>query len=185
MSKPSLAIILLEDSRQQQLIRKYLKKLSLKPHEMRFYSSPAGQGSAEGWVRRSFAEQISAYRNRQAKAASFLIVVIDADNHSVQERLAQLAQALKNAGKPPIDPGRDQVARLVPKRNIETWILCLNDQVVDEETNYKSPRDDWSELIAHAAEILAQRTSSAASGDVYLDSLRSGISELKRLKFRG
>jgi len=50
----------------------------------------------------------------------------------------------------------ESVARLVPKRNIETWTLCLNAGTVDEETDYTP---------AH-----------------YIDSLRLGIKELKQLK---
>jgi hypothetical protein len=37
--------------------------------------------------------------------------------------------------KQAVDVTREQIARLVPKPNIETWILCLNGQAVDEDTD--------------------------------------------------
>jgi hypothetical protein len=54
--------------------------------------------------------------------------------------------------KQAVDVTREQIAQLVPKPNIETWILCLNGQAVDEDTDYKRRRDDWTELIHEAAE---------------------------------
>jgi len=60
--------------------------------------------------------------------------------------------------KQAVDVTREQIARLVPKRNIETWILCLNGQAVDEDTDYKRRRDDWTELIPEAAETLSKWT---------------------------
>ena len=34
-----------------------------------------------------------------------------------------------------LDVEHEQIARLVPKRNVETWILCLNGQAADEDTD--------------------------------------------------
>jgi hypothetical protein len=48
----------------------------------------------------------------------------------------------------------EEIARLVPKRNIETWILCLNDVQVNEDADYKRTHDDWTELIRTAAGTL-------------------------------
>lgn len=114
-------------------------------------------GSAEHWVRKTFAQEVSACRNRHAKTA--LVVIVDADSGTVQARLKQLDQELQDAGKDSVDPASDQIARLVPKRNVEAWILCLNHKVVDEATNYKK-KDDWSKLIPQAAETLFQWTQS-------------------------
>jgi hypothetical protein len=129
VSKPSQVIVLVEDDHQEMLVYRYLKKRGLRT---RIESSPSGKGSAESWVRKSFAKEVSAYRIRQAKASTALIVVIDADTHTVLDRLNQLDQALRDAGKQRIDAGAEQIARLVPKRNVETWILCLTGQEVDE-----------------------------------------------------
>lgn len=80
-----------------------------------------------------------------------LIVVIDADRLLVQERLAQLDHNLDEAQANRIRPVAEQIARLIPRRNIETWILCLNDVPVDEENDYKKTRNDWPTLIRSGA----------------------------------
>lgn len=133
MPKPSRIIILVEDKRQQNLIMRCLRRVGLEMHAFRFISTPSGSG--EQWVREQFPSEVAAYRTRQA--ATKLIVVIDADMRSVHERLRQLDQALQRSGARPIDPGTEEIARLVPKRNVETWILCLNDRDANEEADYK------------------------------------------------
>ncbi len=165
------------------LVYRYLMKCGLKASAVRIEPSPSGEGSAESWVRKRFVKEVNAYRVRQAKAATALIVVIDADTGSVQDRWAQLDQELSDAGKDTVG-SREQIARLVPKRNIETWVLCLNEQVVDEETDYKKRRDDWNELIPQASERLFQWTRPEAELPNHcIASLRNGVEELSRLTF--
>jgi DNA polymerase III psi subunit len=180
MSRSScLVIVVLEDDHHKMLIYRYLKKSGLREHEIRIERSPSGEGSAENWVRKTFIKETNVYRNRHARTK--LIVVIDADRYTVQERLQQLDRALRDSGKQPVDTAAEQIARLVPKRNVETWILCLNEHQVDEETDYKD-RDDWSELIPRAAEALLQWPRSHDGPPLHcVDSLRIGLKELERL----
>src|SRR5208282_6324826 len=138
-------IAVLEDARHEMLTRRYLKKRGVGEREMRIERSPSGEGNAEGWVRKTFVKEVNVYRGRHAKTA--LIVVIDADTQTVQERWRQLDQALEDGGKKRLDVEHEQIARLVPKRNVETWILCLNGQAADEDADYKRRRHDWNELI--------------------------------------
>ena len=184
MPKPSQVIVLVEDERHEMLVRRYLRRRGMELHQMTFVPFPSGKGSAEQWVRSRFAKEVSAYRNRihGRKAATALIVVIDADAHTVDERLAQLAQALREAGGQPLD-GKERVARLVPRRNVETWILCLNEHHVDEVTDYKGRRSDWNELVPVASETLFQWTRPNAPVPGYcIDSLAKGIAELRRIE---
>lgn len=184
MSKPSLVILLVEDDHQRILIRRYLVNRGLGQREIRIEQSPSGRGSAESWVRRMFVKNVAAYRRRQARAASALIVVIDADAHTVQERLEQLDLGLRVAGKPSVSEG-EQVARLVPKRNVETWILCLNQHRVAEDRDYKQSRDDWGGLISPAANTLAQWVHQQPEPpNNCVPSLREGINELRLLNLR-
>jgi hypothetical protein len=111
------------------------------------------------------------------------LIIIDADNSTLPERLAQLGRKLQDAG---IEPIRDaeQVARLIPRRTIETWILCLNLIEVEEETDYKRTGNDWSELIPLAAEALyAWSRPNSHVPDNCIPSLQHGLSELRRLDF--
>jgi hypothetical protein len=184
MSNPSWVIALVEDERHNMLIYRYLINCGLKRHAITVKKSPSGWASAENWVRREFVRETTEYRRRQARARTALIVIIDADIYTVQDRLNQLDEALKESGKQTV--GRsEQIARLVPKRNVETWILCLcNEEPVSEEEDYKNRRNDWNELIPPAARTLCQRTrSSTAPPNHCVSSLRIGVRELKRLRF--
>ena len=84
MSNPSQVILVVEDDHHKMLVPRYLMKCGLKGHEIRIEPSPSGAGSAESWVRKRFVKEVSAYRSRQAKARTALIVVIDADAFTVQ-----------------------------------------------------------------------------------------------------
>lgn len=184
MSKSSrvYVIVVLEDTRHEMLARRYLKRRGMGERDMRIERSPSGEGNAEGWVRRTFVKEVNVYRSRHAKTA--VIVVIDADTHTVQERWRQFDQALQDGGKQRVDVVHEQIARLVPKRNVETWILCLNGHAVDEEADYKRTRDDWHDLIPQAAGTLlewARQIPRLPSGCI--DSLQKGVTELNRLTF--
>ncbi len=180
MSKPSLVIVLVEDEHHEMLIRRYLTRLELDPHKIRLRRSPAGKGSAEAWVRDAFVQEVEIYRNRRARADTQLMVMVDADNHTVQFRLNQLDDALRNAQKEPVGQD-DQIARLVPRRNIETWILCLNDEVVDEETDYSQEHRDWKTLIISGSETMFNWTRQIQPPDSCIDSLRRGVEGLRQL----
>jgi hypothetical protein len=178
VSKRCLVVAIVEDEHHRMLIYRYLLKRGMWP--IRIEISPSGRGSAENWVRKTFVKEVSAYRRRHAQTA--LLVVIDADTVTVQHRQQQLDQALRDSGKDIVDPARERIARLVPKRNVETWILCLNGHEVDEERNCKNEHHAWNDLIPVAAETLFQWTrSNAESPDPSIDSLRNGVKELKRL----
>ncbi len=184
MSKSSrvYVIVVLEDDRHKMLASRYLKKRGMGDREIRIERSPSGEGNAEGWVRKMFVKEVNRYRSRHAKTA--LIVVIDADTHTVQDRWRQLDRALEDGGKQRVDVEHEQIARLVPKRNIETWILCLNGQAVDQETDYKKTRHDWNDLVPPAAETLFQWTHQKPELPNHcIDSLRVGIGELRLLTF--
>ena len=183
MPEPSWVIVVVEDERHEMLVRRYLRRVGMEGHQVRFERSPSGRGSAEQWVKSRFAREVSAYRNRQARAATALIVMIDADSHTVQSRLAQLSEALDESDIKAIS-ATEQIARLVPKRNVETWISFLSGRVVDEVTDYKPTRDDWGELVPHAARMLFEWTRpKAVLPKDCIDSLHRGVSELNRLEF--
>jgi hypothetical protein len=178
--KPSQVILLLEDSRHKQFIYRYLRRLGFEGHEMRIEKSPSGEGSAEQWVRERFAVEVDACRSRQAETR--LIVLIDADTRTVQERIAELDTALREAGAPLIPVDTNQIARLVPKRNIETWILCLSGEQVDEDADYKRTRDNWTELVRTGVGTLYAWTRPRATvPSSCVESLQIGIRELQKL----
>lgn len=87
MARPSQVIVLVEDIRHQQFVWRYLRRCGLEQHAIRLVSYPAAEGSGEQWVREQFGIDVKAYRLRRAHAETALIVIIDADALSVQERL--------------------------------------------------------------------------------------------------
>ena len=180
VAKPSQIILLLEDALHERFIYRYLRKLGYGRHLMRFARSPSGVGSAEQRVRERFALEVRACTRRQAKTT--LIVLVDADTHTVQERIAQFDSSLREAGIPMIPDNTRRIARLVPKRNIETWILCLFDVQVNEETDYKHRRENWTEMVRAAALTLHTWTRpNAVVPPSYVDSLWSGMAELQKI----
>ena len=161
---------------------RYLSKRRFRPHDIQVIKAPLGAGSAEQWVRERFPVEVSAYRRRQAETK--LILVVDADTHTVHDRIRQLDESLQRAGVRQIDENVEQIARLVPKRNIETWILCLNLEQVDEDTDYKRSRGDWTERITVAAAALYEWTRPNASVPAScLRSLQLGITQLVNAGF--
>lgn len=64
MSKPSFVIAIVEDEHHEMLVRRFLKKSGMGPHQVRYERSPLGEGSAERWVRTRFAKEVNAYRDR-------------------------------------------------------------------------------------------------------------------------
>lgn len=188
MSSPSRVYALVEDQRQRQLLYRFLLKAGVSPHQVQFELSPSGQGSAEQWVRENFARQLGKCRARNARAATSMFVMLDADVARVDERLHALDESLVSAGQARFDTGRDPVARLVPKRNVETWILYLSTKgivrsAINEEQDYKQTKtgDEWSKLIPAAAEVLHTWTTNVRERPPNLiDSLRCGIQEIPR-----
>jgi hypothetical protein len=78
-----------------------------------------------------------------------LVVAIDADISTVAQRENELETALAEVGE--LRRQADEaIVLLIPKRHIETWILCLLGEHVDEVTGYKS-RGDVHQQIKPAA----------------------------------
>ena len=181
MTKASWVVVLVEDMRQRQLIWRFLDNAGLHARQVRFSPPRRWDGSGEQRVRETYPKEVREFRRRNAKAGTVLIVAIDADAGTVQARLSQLAKSLQAAHLDPVDPKTESIAHLVPKRNIETWILCLNDALVDEDIDYKQS-GDWSDRIRRAGETLFQWTRlKAPLPEHCVPSLSSGVIELKRL----
>lgn len=88
-----------------------------------------------------------------------------------------------DSGQAAVSPETEDIARLVPKRNVETWIMCLNGERVDEDSDYKDARNDWTLLIPPAAATLVGWTPSGQELPNYcVESLRTGIQELRRVR---
>lgn len=146
------------------------------------------RGSAFTFVVNSFPAQVNAYRLAKARMQTWLIAVVDADTGTVAQRLGEMDRGLTQALEPRVRAMRIQdetIARLVPRRNIETWILALNTTAVNETDDYKGTiktNEKWSELIPSASETFYTLTRPNADLPANLiDSLRQGIDEMRRV----
>jgi hypothetical protein len=132
MAKREVSLVLLcEDTRHASCVRRFLVKVGYADRKIRAVPLTQGRGSAEQAVRESFAHELAACRRRRSMGhQAALVVVTDGDNQGVAGRLQQLGAV---APRVPADP----VAILVPTWSIETWILHLRGESVDESQSYK------------------------------------------------
>jgi hypothetical protein len=75
-----------------------------------------------------------------------------------------------------------RIAHLIPRRNIETWVLCLHDRTVDEETDYrKDPAID--ELVNPAGQkFFALSRPNASLPPKCVPSLNDAMPEIRRIE---
>jgi len=175
MGRPSQAVVLVEDERQQRFVRRYLMRLGFSAHDIRFEPLPAGRGSGAQWVVDRYTGAVTAYRSRSARAETVLVVAIDADDGSVARRQQQLRdRAVRTAD--------ERIAYLIPKWSIETWILCLCGATVDENQSYRR-ESGVDERIAPAAAALFQWSRPNAVPPPHcIPCLREAIPEVRRLE---
>ena len=128
-------ILLVEDLNHENLLRRYLRQLGHDNRQMRPVRTVPGRGSGEQFVRQSYASEVRSIRSQMARTRACLIAMIDADVGSTEDRLRQLERALRDADQPQRSP-TEPILNLVPKRNVETWILCLNSTPVNEADDY-------------------------------------------------
>ncbi len=80
-------VLVCEDTPTDSFVRRFLRSRQFKARDIRTLPLPHGSQSAEQWVRAKYPDQLKAIRSRQD---AFLIVVIDADRHTTQQRRSQL-----------------------------------------------------------------------------------------------
>lgn len=172
-------ILLVEDRAQDQFVRNFLGRIGHHPRQIRSLPLTQGRGSGEQSVRERYARQVDALRCSHTKAC--LVVMIDADTGSVDDRLRQFEGALKDADAAPRG-AREPILNLIPKRSVETWILCLNSYPVDEATNYRGRPEAGARESKSAALVLFDWTRpNAVLPASAVSSLRAALPEFARL----
>ena len=177
-------MVLVEDQAQEGFVRRYLLRCGHNDNSIRVEKAPKARGAGEHWVRERYCIEVAHYRNRRQHRSAALVVVIDADTRTVAERERELSEALSQSD----EAGRQQadaVALLIPKRHIETWILCLCGQSVSEEFDYKrshDPQHDVTGKIKAASETFFYWSRENLSPPGHCpDSLRRGLREIRRI----
>lgn len=156
MSRPSLVFVLAEDKSHQIFVRNCLYSLGYTTHDVRVADLPAGKGSGEHFVNQHYLKAVKTFRQRvmSRKANTGLVVVVDADTTTLEYRRRQFRRRLREADEAPIG-ANEQIVHLIPKRHIETWILFLSGNHVDEDTDCKRlHHNKLGRLVKPAAETL-------------------------------
>ncbi len=169
-------VVLCEDLQQEVFCRKFLTTCGINRHRIRYRRSPSG--SAEQFVRKQYPKEVRAFRRSCAhKANVALVVMVDADVLTVDERRRQLSSALADTGEEP-RRNNERIGVFVPKRNIETWIRYIEGESVNEVDTY-SKLDNQSEC-KQAVECLVRIRGQSLPADAP-PSLTSSCSELSRI----
>ena len=166
-------VVLCEDEQQAVFIGRFLKARRLRIREM--HIAPIGQGSAEQYVRQHYPERVKKYRRDSHHVFVALVVMIDADAKSVEQRLRELERELVRVA-PPGRQADERIAVLVPRRSIETWIRYLQGEEVNEEERYPHLErpGDCREAAGAMARLVERREAPADAPP----SLRTALGEL-------
>lgn len=170
--------LLVEDRQHERLARGVLEELG---YSFRIVSYTSGQGAGEQRVRESYSDAVTYYRRKANHLNVGLLVCIDADSHTVQERSKHLADALAGTGGKPRDE-KERIAHWIPKWNVETWILHLTGNQVDEKKSYKDRLKDEVDFKGAAAEFELQFGKSKQGEAPELPALETAFQETRRLQ---
>ena len=138
--------VLCEDKQHATFIRIFLKKRNRKIYAV----SRTDAGAGEQFVRDNYPAQLDAIRKR----GGILVVMIDGDNYSIEQRQKQMDEACRQKGVSPRSLS-DKVAVFVPMRNIETWLAYLDGgEGVNETDTY--PRLERERECRRHVDVLDQ-----------------------------
>jgi hypothetical protein len=186
--------ILCEDIDQERFIRQYLICRGLEEHKIKDYGNPKGREikNNNALIVKHYPNLMKSHRRRKYRNLA-VVVMIDADEDSVSDKMRSLHKALDeaagNLNKDTRLPN-EKVAIFVPARNIETWFSYINNnmegQECNENTDYKDKKmsaKERIELAERAAKKLAREICPQGVDRITLPSLRYACRELQRLQF--
>ena len=129
--------VLVEDPRTERFVRELLLHLGFERHKLRFLPAPKGKGDAKAWIRApsQYPSEVRKVRQRRFQQV-FLITVMDGDNADPVRRKGELDGCLRAQGMDPRQAD-ERIALPVPTWSIETWLLALLGESVDETTSQK------------------------------------------------
>ena len=182
-SRATLITLLCEDKRHEQFIRRFLIERGVSGRRIRSRIAPPGVGDAKNWVREHYPEEIRAYRERANAINNILIIITDVDHETVEKRREILNQACRDAGVDTLKGG-DRIALALPKWAIETWILALVGENLDEAERIQPAHKQRAEREWRtAARVLAESCAlGKMSGPIIPPSLCIACEEYERVR---
>lgn len=174
-------IILCEDKQQAVFATTFVKEyFNLNEHRVRIIPFEAGRGAQDQAVRLKYAGEVRAYRRRAHRMQIALVVVIDADIKTVQERKDDLDATLGEANLQKRGDN-ERIYIFVPKRNIETWIHFRKGETVNENDEYLRFRGNESACKPEVIDLAQQCLQRRALAEDTPDSLKDASLELRRI----
>jgi hypothetical protein len=138
-------------------------------------------GGNDAWVLAHFVDQLHACRQRAKKAKTLLVVFIDADRWTVDERRREFNLRLEQVGREPLHD-KDPFVLLIPRRHIETWISSLLGQTVNETDSYKTGKAPSKPQIREAAQTLFEwARENARPGPTCVPSLATALPQWRKI----
>ncbi|MFM7383697.1 MAG: hypothetical protein ACKO1W_11690 [Microcystaceae cyanobacterium] len=181
MTRSRIQIVLLCEGKQQLVFaRHFLEKRGFDTRRI-IPLIPSVAQSGEQFVREQYISEVRRYRKKCNHLAIALIVMTDADNLSVEERLATLSKKLQENALP--DRQKEEaIAVFIPKRNIETWIKYLKGEEWSETEKKSLNKNTGNESDCKPqVEALAQRCQQSARFVEAPHSLQQACGEFNRL----
>ncbi len=131
MSSGVSIVILCEDEQHGFFARHFLQRKGWDSKNLRVEKGTKGKGSGEQFVRENLPLELNRLRQFRGEARA-LVVVADADNHSVDDRIDMLRQECTKQGVEPWNSD-EPVFFLIPRWEVQNWLAYLGgDQTVDE-----------------------------------------------------
>lgn len=179
MSQRRVQIVILCEDRQQEVFARYFLKKRGFNGLFRTKICPPSSQSGEQYVRTQYPVEVKAYRQNRNRVSVGLVVIIDADTSTPQERLDWLARTLALDSQES-RLSDEAIAIFVPKRNIETWIHWLQGETVNEEDVYPKFPNAEADCKPYVENLVEQCRSQNLSEQAP-ESLQLACSELQRL----
>jgi len=182
-SRATLITLLCEDKRHEQFARRFLMERGVSGRRIRSRIAPPGVGDAKNWVRERYPEELHAYRERANAINNILIVLTDADHETVEKRRETLRQVCRDAEVDTLKVG-DRIVLALPKWAIETWILALAGEKLDETERIQPAHKQRAEREWRTAARVLAEYCAGGKGVVAIvpSSLRIACEEYERVR---
>ena len=177
-------IIVCEDKQQDVFARRFLKLSKVERHDIytRRCKNPKTVGDAKDWIKTNLPAQLQGFRNYNAKnksAGRILLVIADADNQTVKQRIKHVT-----SGCNPKPKSSENVCFIIPKWAIETWIIHLRGESINE--SYRIQQKDRLKNNERACQPQVKKLKDMCDSNSLPanapDSLRKACTEFQRIR---
>ena len=175
-------VVICEDVQHAAFAHRFLRLLGIKnQHDLRIEYCRPGQRDAKQWIRDELPGELQGFRRYNAKNRSsrrVLFVMADADDKTVEQRITSLTSKCN-----PKPNTSENVCFIIPHWAIETWIMYLRGESVDESEKIlsrhklRAPRACWPQV-----KQLKDMCDSDSLPKSTPDSLRKACTEFQRIR---